>query len=102
MRALREELDEAEAQNDLGQAQALNEELEALTDQLAAALGLAGKSRKLGDPAEKARTAVTWRVRSAIKKVGEVHPELGTHLEHAVRTGVFCAYAPERPTRWAV
>jgi hypothetical protein len=50
----------------------------------------------MGDPVEKARTAVTRRIRSAVKKIGEAHPELGRHFEVSVRTGTFCAYTPDR------
>ena len=102
MRELREALDEAEADHDLGRQQALKAELEQLTEQLAAALGLGGRARNLGDPAEKARTAVTWRIRSAIKKIAQAHPELGRHLEVSIRTGSFCVYAPDRRITWSV
>ena len=44
---------------------------------------------------ERARSAVTWRIRNAIKKIGQAHPRLGRHLENAVRTGTFCVYQPE-------
>jgi hypothetical protein len=46
--------------------------------------------------------AVTYRVRSAIRKVGDIHPELGRHLTNAVRTGTWCAYRPERDIDWTV
>jgi hypothetical protein len=29
-----------------------------------------------------------------------VHPRLGRHLENSVKTGTFCAYAPETPMSW--
>jgi TolB-like protein len=102
MRALAEEIDDASAANDLGRERAAREALDELTSELAAALGLGGRARKLGDPSEKSRTAVTWRIRSAIRKIAQVHPELGRHLEVSVRTGTFCVYTPERPTVWAV
>jgi TolB-like protein/tetratricopeptide (TPR) repeat protein len=102
LRELREELADAEASHDLGRQQAARAELDGLTEQLGAALGLFGRARKLGDPAEKARTAVTWRIRNAIKKIGEAHPELGRHLEVSIRTGAFCAYSPEKAIDWTV
>jgi hypothetical protein len=37
---------------------------------------------------------VQRRVREAIKKIAEHEPELGRHLDWAVRTGTFCAYEP--------
>jgi hypothetical protein len=101
-RELREEIDAAEARHDLGRAERAREELESILDVLAGAVGLRGRARGLNSAAERARSAVTWRIRSAIRKITAVHPPLGRHLENAVRTGTFCAYLPERPTRWIV
>jgi hypothetical protein len=39
-------------------------------------------------------------VREAVKRVAETDPDLGRHLQHSVRTGSFCAYAPESPVVW--
>jgi hypothetical protein len=43
---------------------------------------------------------VTWRIRSAIKKISESHPELGRHFDASIRTGSFCAYDPEIRVIW--
>jgi TolB-like protein len=102
MRELRQELESAERDSDLGRAQRAREELDQLTESLERALGLFGRERKVGDPAEKARTAVTWRIRSAIKKIGESHPELGRHFEASIRTGAFCVYDPEVRVSWSI
>ncbi|WP_293676687.1 hypothetical protein [uncultured Phenylobacterium sp.] len=99
---LQAELAEAERHNDFARTERISEELDAVIEQLSAAVGLGGRSRRLGDPAEKARTAVTWRIRSAIRKIAEAHPQLGRHLDASVRTGAFCAYQPEHPVRWTV
>jgi hypothetical protein len=63
-------------------------------------VGLRGRPRRLGSPAERARSAVTWRIRSAIRKIAAAHPRLGRHLDNAVRTGHFCAYQPEQLVGW--
>lgn len=99
---LQAEIAEAERHNDFARTERLGEELDAVIEQLSAAVGLGGRGRKLGDPAEKARTAVTWRIRSAIRKIAEAHPPLGRHLEASIRTGSFCAYQPETTVRWTV
>ena len=99
---LQADLAEAERHNDFARTERLSEELDAVIEQLSAAVGLGGRGRKLGDPAEKARTAVTWRIRSAVKKIAAVHPELGRHLAASIRTGAFCSYRPEHPVRWTV
>jgi hypothetical protein len=71
-------------------------------DELTSSTGLGGRSRSLGDRAERARSAVTWRTRSAIKKIQAAHPRLGQHLQNSIRTGTFCVYRPEVPTDWQV
>jgi hypothetical protein len=44
-----------------------------LFEKLSDALGLAGRSRLLGSMSERARSTVTWRIRSAIKRS---HPRI--------------------------
>jgi predicted ATPase len=97
---LREERELAEAANDTVRAERAQEELEAITDALGSAYGLGGRARRAGDQAERARSAVTWRIRSAIARIEAVHPALGRHLKNSVRTGTFCAYTPEQPVDW--
>jgi TolB-like protein/tetratricopeptide (TPR) repeat protein len=101
-RELQEEIDAAEALHDLGRAERAREELDGIVTALAGALGLGGRPRRLGSAAERARTAVTWRIRNAIRKIATAHPVLGRHLENAVRTGTYCAYSPDRPVDWAL
>jgi hypothetical protein len=50
--------------------------------------------------AERARKAVTNRIRQAVVRIGTVHEPLGRHLRNAVHTGSRCSYTPERPPRW--
>jgi hypothetical protein len=92
--ALREELEEAEGFCDGGRADRLRSELEALTDQIAAAVGLGGRERRSGSAAERARITAGKRIREAIKKIAREDGALGKHLERAVRTGTFCVYDP--------
>jgi hypothetical protein len=100
MRELEEEAQRAEAVGDGARAEAAREELDKLTDAVAAAFGLGGRPRKAGHPAERARSAVTWRIRNALSKIDEAHPALGRHLRNSVRTGTFCSYRPEREVEW--
>jgi tetratricopeptide (TPR) repeat protein len=92
---LRDELEEAESWSDSARAARIRGELDALTQQIAAAVGLGGRERRSGSATERARTAVQRRIREAIKKILEQDSELGRHLDWAVRTGTFCAYEPE-------
>jgi hypothetical protein len=97
---LDEAIDRAAATGDDGRAAALDQEREALLGELRAAAGLAGRSRRLGDEAERARKTVTARIRDLLRKLDERHPELAAHLRGAVSTGAACRYAPDRPVPW--
>jgi hypothetical protein len=101
-RDLQREIEEADARHDTSRAERAREELDQIVEVLSGAFGLRGRPRGLGSDAERARSAITWRIRSAIKKIASVHPRLGRHLENAVRTGTFCAYVPEAPIHWVL
>jgi non-specific serine/threonine protein kinase len=100
--SLRAELEEAEQFNDRGRAERARAEMDAIAEQLAAAVGLGGRDRKAAAAAERARSTVTQRLRAAIKKIGEHHPALADHLANRVKTGTFCVYSPDpaRPIEW--
>ena len=94
MRELREQLSEAEQFHDIGRTEQIRAELEALTEQLASAVGLGGRDRLAACASERARSTVTQRLKDAIRKIGAHSPILGEHLQRAVRTGTFCVYLP--------
>ena len=100
VRELQRELDEASRQNDYSRSTQAREELDQIVDALSGAIGLRGRPRRLGNGAERARSAVTWRMRSAMKKIAATHARLGRHLDNSVRTGTFCTYEPETPIEW--
>jgi TolB-like protein/tetratricopeptide (TPR) repeat protein len=102
VRELQQEIDDADAAHDTGRAERAREELDQLVEHLSGALGLGGRARPLGSAAERARSAVTWRIRNSIKKIASAHSRLGRHLENSVRTGTFCVYEPETPTHWVL
>ena len=102
IRDLQEDIEDARAANDLIRAERAEAELDALVAQLSHAFGLSGRSRPQGSAAERARTTVTSRVRATIRQIAAVHPDLGRHLQHSVRTGTWCAYAPEHAMDWHV
>jgi predicted ATPase len=99
---LQSEIDDAQQANDPARAARAEVELDALVEHLSEALGLGGRDRGSGSSVQRARAAATYRLRSAIKRIGQVHPDLGRHLENSVRTGVWCSYRPERPITWDV
>jgi hypothetical protein len=98
-----EERAEAERHRDDGRLLRLDGEREALIAELRAAAGLGGRTRHLGgDATERARKAVTSRLRDAIHRIEAVLPELGTHLDRSVVTGTTCRYQPVEPVSWAL
>jgi TolB-like protein/tetratricopeptide (TPR) repeat protein len=102
VRELQREIDESDAAHDVGRAERAREELDQIVEHLSGALGLGGRARPLGSAAERARSAVTWRIRNSIKKIASAHSRLGRHLENSVRTGTFCVYEPETPSNWVL
>ena len=94
------ELAEAEENADLGRLERLRAERSMLAAELAGALGLGGRARFAGDPAERARKAVTMRIRAAISAVAAQDDALARHLRNAIRTGRLCSYQPEETVSW--
>jgi hypothetical protein len=99
---LEEAAAEADAAADVERSARIAAERDALVEALTSAYGLGGRVRRSGSAAERARTAVTARIRDSIRRIGDVHPELGRHLARSVRTGTFCVYEPDRPVRWSL
>ena len=102
IRELQEDIEDARAANDPVRAERAEGELDALVQQLAEAFGLSGRTRTTGSAAERARSAVGWRIRSAIRQAADPHPELARHLRNSIRTGVWCSYRPETPVEWRI
>ena len=96
------EIENAEELNNTIGLTSLREEYDSLLEHLSESLGMSGKSRKVGSTVEKARTAVTWRIRSSIKKIQKVHPSLANHLSKSIRTGTQCSYKPELLIDWVL
>ena len=99
---LEDELADAEQCADLGRAERARAERDFIAAELAAALGLGGRPRRTGDPAERARKAVAGRIRLTIGRIDRGAPDLARHLTNAVRTGTFCVYRPESPVDWTL
>ncbi|MEW6273221.1 MAG: hypothetical protein AB1689_28410, partial [Thermodesulfobacteriota bacterium] len=95
---LRAQLEEAEELDDLGRVERLRGEIETLAGELARALGLGGRDRRVKSPAERARLNVTRTIQAAIRRIADAHSELGAHLGATIRTGTFCSYEPDRAT----
>jgi hypothetical protein len=101
------QLDQEQAQaqqyRDESRHRQLTREREALLAELRTAAGLGGRARLLGgDVTERARKAVTSRLRDAIRRIQAASPELGAHLDRSVVTGTSCRYQPTEPVRWVL
>lgn len=99
---LGEDRERAERKGDVAALEAIDREVEAIADALGAGRDIRGRARRSGGDAERARKAVTNRIRHAVGVIESVDPDLAAHLRNSVRTGAFCAYHPERPQTWVV
>ena len=99
---LRQTLSEAERFNDPQGKSGAQDEIQAIIDYLASAVGLGGRDRRASSDAERARSAVTKCIKKAIQKIGVAIPSLGYHLAARIKTGYFCSYNPhpDRPVSW--
>jgi tetratricopeptide (TPR) repeat protein len=102
LQEIEEELDAADAGGDPARSAGLSAERDAIAAELSGAYGLGGRTRRTGSSAERARTAVTTRIRDTIRRMAGVHPELAKHLDRSVHTGTFCEYTPDPMVRWQV
>ncbi|MFT7371440.1 MAG: pimeloyl-ACP methyl ester carboxylesterase [Oleiphilaceae bacterium] len=98
------ELEEAQQQASKGEDETLYAELEnerdTLQNELTHALGLSGRQRRFNSDDEKARKAISARIRSSIKRIESVHAELAEHLTQSISTGNFCRYNTAVQMQW--
>ena len=99
---LQADLDEADAHHDVGRSELAAAELDRLVDELGAAVGIGGRARATGSDPERARSAVTQRIRSTIARIDRMHSRLGGHLATSIETGTFCSYRPAEPVDWQI
>jgi hypothetical protein len=99
---IEDDIEEARALGDSERAAQADAERDFLVRELSRAVGLGGRDRRVGSASERARAGVTRAVRQGIARIGEHHPQLGEHLNRAIRTGTYCAYLPDprAPARW--
>jgi tetratricopeptide (TPR) repeat protein len=102
LRELEEELAEATSWADPVRATRAREEMQFLAGELAAAVGLGGRDRTAGSPAERARVSITKAVKIALARIRAHSPALAGHLDATIHTGTFCCYTPDprAPITW--
>ena len=101
---LRDDLADAERDGDIDRIDKIRDELEFIAAELSGGVGRHGRARPSGATTERVRVSTTKALRAAIARIGEHFPELGGHLEVAVRTGMYCRYEPDptAPITWTV
>jgi hypothetical protein len=98
---LKEELVEAQRYHDCRRQETIQAAVDQLTHEVAAALGLGGRSRLHSD-INRFRKSVTMAITRAILRIGISHPLLGRHLAAAIHTGTDLSYVPDHPMEWVV
>jgi tetratricopeptide (TPR) repeat protein len=84
---IEDDIEQAGALRDTERAAQAGAEREFLVRELSRAVGLGGRDRRAASASERARVAVTRAIRQGIARIGAHHPELGEHLNGAIRTG---------------
>jgi hypothetical protein len=91
---LREELEEGERFGDAGRVSRAQQEIEAIAEQLAGAVGLGGRDRRAASDAERARVNVQRRLKDVVDRISAADPAMGRQLGAALKTGTYCSYDP--------
>ena len=97
-----EDIELAQTTGDTEREAQADAERDFLVRELSRAVGLGGRNRRAGSASERARAGVTRALRQAMARIDEHHPQLGEHLDRAIRTGTYCSYLPDpyAPARW--
>ena len=93
-RELRQSLEEARENHDLGRIPSLETELHSIEDELTRGMGLGGR-RRVDSANERARQNVTRAIRRAARSIARLDPSIGHHIDRSIRTGSVCRYDPE-------
>jgi hypothetical protein len=98
-RDLQEEFRKARENDDLAKIEALELEMNQLTNAVTEATGLGGRSRQKTD-IEKIRKSVREAISRDMRRIGKKHEVLGNHLTTFIDTGLTCRYIPEPLVEW--
>jgi len=101
---LREDLSEAEDNNDFERATRIRGELDLIVDELRRTVGIGGNSRTTTTDAERARVAVRKAITATLDRLAEHDAAFAQHLRIHVRTGIYCHYEvdPTSAIEWNV
>ncbi len=96
---LQEDFRKARENDDLAKIEALELEMDQLTNAVTEATGLGGRSRQKTD-IEKVRKSVREAISRDIRRIGKKHEALGNHLTTFIDTGLTCRYIPDPLVEW--
>jgi tetratricopeptide (TPR) repeat protein len=91
---LREELKEAKELGNVERAEQAEEGIDALTRELARAVGLGGRNRRAVSASERARQSVGKAIKSVLERIAHSDAVLGDLFARCIKTGTFCSYQP--------
>ncbi len=92
---LREEIAESRRLGEDKRAQKAEDESDAITKELARAVGLSGRDRRAAAVTERARVNIARAIKATIQKIARSNSAMGQHLAKSIRTGTFCSYIPD-------
>jgi hypothetical protein len=92
---IKQELAEAERNNDRAQIERLERDLKFFEQEILTAYGRQ-RNRHPNSHAQQARANIIKLIRKALKKIEKHNPSLHQHLR-AIKTGTFCSYTPVPP-----
>ena len=98
---LRASQEQARVVGDMKNVDSLNEQIQAIEDQLRCSTNIRGELRKQLD-CESARTSVTNAINTAIKNITKEHQELGVHLRNSISTGHNPVYQSDSNILWVI
>src|SRR6266851_4767317 len=98
---LREELVEAKEVGNVRRAEKAEQEIDALTSELARAVGLGGRNRRAASASERARQS-TKTIKAVLDRIAQSDATLGDLFSRCIKTGNFCSYQPDPdfPIAW--
>ena len=100
---LEEDRQGAETNHDLGRLARVEVESQMLLAELGRITGLGGAARPgSSGSSERARKAVSARIRDAIQRLTPILPDIAAHLDRNIVTGNWCRYRPEPTLTWHV
>ena len=92
---LESQLSEAEYNGDQGRKESIQEEQEALNQQIGQAFGIGVRRRSLSNDAEKLRKGVSIAIKRAIATIRKHHPALAGHFERYIQCGFSVCYCSD-------